>query len=379
MSTPVFVTADQLVSSATQLFGLAVLTATLTAVVALGYRWYVRERIPLSLALLVGLSGVAVYLNTTTALGEVIDGEVDTMGVALYNIVAFLFGAGGALTGHRIGDAFGQDVLLEGPGGAVEGELSRLVKTVGRVTVVTLPEEIEDVVGYDNVPERTKTTLAGQQFVFPRNLTVAELDERLVSRLKTDYGVGTVDLELGDDGTVEYLAVGSRAAGLGSTLPPGTNAVALRADPAFAASTGDLVQVWDSEPVRRVLTGEVRGIADDTVTVAIDSAETSNVDSTRRYRLVTLPVEDRPSREFASLLRTADETFTSITVESGSPLHGMPLGALDVTVVAVKPAAAEPVILPANDYVLAPGAAFSVIALPELLRRLERASESLDE
>jgi len=374
----VLVTRDQVVAGASELFGLAVLAGTLSALVALTYRWYTRERAPLGLALLFGLAGVAVYLNTTTVLGQVISGEMDPMDAALFNIVAFLFGVAGAATGHRTGDHFGKEVLLGDPGRDINEEVNRLVETVGRVTSVQLPEEIDDVVGYDPVSPRTKTKLAGKRFVFPRNLTVEQLRERLISRLKTDYAVGTVDMELADDGTVEYLAVGSRAAGIGPTLPPATNAVAIQADPAFAASAGDLVQVWETDPMRRILTAELRGVAGDVVTIAISSADTPKIDPTRQYRLVTLPVDDRPEREFASLLRAADETFSSVTIEAGSPLHGMPVGALNLTIVSVKPEDEEPTALPEATYVLAPGDVVFAIALPEALRKLETASEPLD-
>ncbi len=363
-----------------QLVGLGIFAAVLAAAAAVVHRWYVREGIARALALLVGLSGVAVYLNTTTALGTVIAGSsapTETQ-VALFNISAFIVGAGGALLGRTVGDRFGTDVLLGEGFADMEADVGRLVQSVGRVVVVELPTEIDDTVGYDPVAAETKEELAGKRFVFPRRLTIGELRERLVTRLKADYGVGHVDVELDDDGTVEYLALGSRAAGIGPTLPPATNAVVIRADPAFAASAGDLVQVWETDPMRRVLTAELRGVSEDTVTIAIDAADTQKVDPTREYRLVTLPVEDRPDREFASLLRAAEETFSSVTVEAGSPLHGMPVGALDFTVVALKPEGEQPRAIPDRTTVLAPGDVVFAIARPEHLRRLEAAARPLD-
>nr|WP_303651888.1 potassium transporter TrkA [Halovenus rubra] len=367
-----------MVTATTELLGLAILAGTVAVIIALGYRWATRERVPVGLAVLSGVAGVAVYLNATTVLGQVTSSELDSVQIALFTVAAFFLGGVGALAGHRWGDAFGQNVIYDGDREAVDEEVSRLVQTVGRVTTVTLPQEIDDVVGYDPVTERTRETIAGKQFVFPQNLTVSELDSRLRSRLKTDFGVGTVDLELGSDGSIEHLGVGSRAAGIGPTLPPATNAVAITADPAFAASTGDVVQVWEADAERRVLTGELRGIAGDVVTVAINSADTPKVDPTRTYRLVTLPVEDRPAREFASLLRTSDESYTSVSVKAGSPLHGMPVGALAVTVVGVTPEEADPVSLPSREYVLSPDDQVSVIGNPPSLRKLETAATPLD-
>ncbi|MFB6307719.1 MAG: TrkA C-terminal domain-containing protein, partial [Haloarculaceae archaeon] len=360
------------------LAGMGLLAALFAGLVALAYRWYVRERAPTGLAALAGLSAVAVYLNTTPVLGQVIGGSETVLEIeqALYNITAFVVAGGGSVLGARAGDRLGTDLFATTGTGGVDGDVSTIVQSVGRVISVELPEEIPDIVGYDPVPEATREKLAGRTFLFPRRLTVAELRERLVARLKTDYGVGHVDIEIAEDGSVEYLALGSRAAGIGPTLPPATSAVALRADPAHAASAGDLVQVWETDPMRRVLTGELRGVAGEVVTVAIDAADTPKIDPTQRYRLVTLPVEDRPEREFASLLRAADETMATITVEAGSSLDGVPVGALDLTVVAVTHENDRPDPLPSRDRLLAAGDVIYAIAAPDALRKAEAAARA---
>lgn len=362
---------------AAQLVGLGVLAGAVALAAALLYRWYVREAIPRGLAVLLGLAAVAAYLNTTTILGEVIVGTSDVTQVeeAMFNIGAFAAGLFGATVGRGVGDGIGVDVFETASFGGVDADVGRLVTALGRVVTVELPEEIDDVVGYDPVPAATKATLAGRSFVFPRRLTVGELRDRLVARLKTDYAIGHVDVELGADGTVEYLAVGSRAAGIGPTLPPATRAVAVRADPAFAASAGDVVQVWETDPMERVLTAELRGTAGDVVTLAIDTADTPKLDPDERYRLVTLPVEDRPDREFVSLLRGADETVASTTVQEGSPLSGTPVSAVEALVVAVTRAGGEEqIVLPTPDQRLSAGDVLHAIARPEVLRRIETAA-----
>jgi len=365
-----------LVDTAARIAGTAVLAGFLAAVVALFYRWYVRERVPAGLALLVGLSGVAAVAGATSLLAQQLvpgGAEPDAL-AALLNVVTFLVGGLGAYAGMRVGDALGIDLFAATGGNGIDGEVSQLVKAVGRVIAVEIPEEIDDVVGYDPVAAATRETLAGRTFLFPRRLTQAELRERFVSRLKTDYGVGHVDVEFDETGAIEYLALGSRAAGIGPTLPPATNAVAIRADPANAASAGDLVQVWETDPPRRVLTGELRGVADEIVTVAIDAADTPKLDPTSRYKLVTLPVQDRPDREFASLLRAAAETLATVTVAPGSSIDGAPVGSLSVTVAAVTRDDEQPVPLPARDRVLRAGDVLYAIATPDALRKLEAAT-----
>ncbi|NLV09834.1 potassium transporter TrkA [Halomicrobium mukohataei] len=365
-----------LVDTVARIAGTAVLAGFLAAAVALFYRWYVRERVPAGLALLVGLSGVAAVAGATSLLAQQLvpgGAEPDAL-AALLNVVTFLVGGLGAYAGMRVGDVLGIDLFAATGGNGIDGEVSQLVKAVGRVIAVEIPEEIDDVVGYDPVAAATRETLAGRTFLFPRRLTQAELRERFVSRLKTDYGVGHVDVEFDETGAIEYLALGSRAAGIGPTLPPATNAVAIRADPANAASAGDLVQVWESDPPRRVLTGELRGVADEIVTVAIDAADTPKLDPTSRYKLVTLPVQDRPDREFASLLRAADETLATVTVAPGSSIDGAPVGSLSVTVAAVTRDDEQPVPLPARDRVLRAGDVLYAIATPDALRKLEAAT-----
>ena len=373
-------TADDPLLLAAQLLGVGIAAATAAGLVALGYRWYVRERVPMGLGVLFGLTVVALYVGATGALGDIISGDAQgeavlESGKVLINLAAFALGAAGSSVGVRAGDAAGTDLFAATGGRTVDADVSEIVQTVGRVTSVRLPAEVDDIVGYDPMPEATKATIAGKRFLFPRRLTKGELRERLVSRLKTDYGVGHVDLELDDDGAVTYLAVGSRAAGIGPTLPPSTNAVAVRADPANAASSGDLVQVWETEPLQRVVTGELRGVAGDVVTVAIDAADTPKLDPAESYKLVTLPVQDRPDREFASLLRAADETLGTVTIPAESELIGTPAGDLGVTVAAITRPDSGPEPIPSRDRPLAAGDVVYAIATPDALRGFETAAE----
>ena len=367
---------------AAQILGLSLIAAGVAAVVALLYRWYVRERVPGSLPALFGLSAIVPLLGTNRLLQDVMNPGATASPFdearALFNIAAVLVALAATRLGTDVGDRLGGDVAVATGERAVETEVSRVVQAVGRVITVELPEEVEDIVGYDPVAAETKEKLAGKTFVFPRRLTVEELRDRLVTRLKADYGVGHVDLELGDDGSVEYLAVGTRAAGIGPTLPPETSAVAVRADPAFAASAGDLVQVWRTDPFERVVTAELRGVVDDVATLAIDAADTRKLDAEGSYKLVTLPVETRPDREFASVLRAAEETMAAVTVGAGSDLAGQPVGALDVTVVAVRPDSGPVEPLPGRDRTFAPGDAVYVVAAPEAIRKLEAAATPRD-
>ena len=368
-----------LLRTLTRLLALGVGAALVSVVAALVYRWYTKLRLPLWLSILLGLSVVALTLNTVGVFTDLLSGETGIFSPAriVFNVVALGIGAAGAPAGRLVGDRVATDVFAVAGARELDVEVSRIVRSVGRITDVTLPEDADDIAdmeGYDPVAPATKAALAGKTLIFPRRLTVAELEERLVTRLQDDYDVGHVDVELAADGTVAYLALGSRVTGIGPTLAPGTVAVAVRADPANAASPGDRVQVWRTgESAERLLTAELRAHVDDVATLAVAEEEAVRLEADETYRLVTLPAEPQAEREFASLLRAADETMYVVRVAEGSDLVGAAVEGLDATVVAVEGADGSVDDLP-DDRTLAVGDAVYVVSRPETYRRLDARS-----
>lgn len=397
--------------------GVGIGSLGVAAVAALVYRWYTREQVPQGVTYLFSLAVAAFYLQTVGLFSAVLNGtavdffELETV---FTNLFIFALAALAAPVGRVVGDRIATDVFAFAGVKQLDAEVSRLVRTVGRVTDVTLPEEVEDIEGYDPIDAETKTEMAGKTLLFPRRLSVAELRDRIATRLKDDYGVGHVDVDVDDDGTVTYLAVGSRAAGVGPTLAPGAVAVAVRADPPHSASAGDVVQVWALEdPVSdggsdatdggsdaadaesasrpaseangasadaderappkptRVATAELRAVAGDVVTLVVDEADAAALDADRSYRLLTMPAEPKADREFASLLRTADETMGVVTVRGGSGVEGLSVGDLDTTVAAIKPAEGRITPIPTRKRTLEAGDDLYVVARPDTLRRLQ--------
>jgi hypothetical protein len=367
-----------LATTLARLLAFAVGAALVGGVAALVYRWYTKFRLPVWLSVLLGLSLVSLYLNTVGVFSELLDGETGIFSARLvvFNVLSLALGGAAAPLGRLVGDRIATDVFAVAGAKELDVEVSRLVRSVGRITDVTLPEDpddIEDIEGYDPVARTTKETLAGKTLIFPRRLTVADLEARLVTRLQDDYDVGHVDVELAD-GTVTYLALGSRATGIGPTLAPGTVAVAVRADPANGASPGDRVQVWRTDPEpKRLLTAELRAHVDDVATLAVDEEDATRLAAAETYRLVTLPSEPQAEREFASLLRAAEETMYVVTVGEGSDLVDTAVRDLDATVVAVKSLDGGIDTL-ARDRTLAAGDEVYLVARPETFRRLDARS-----
>ncbi|MGB9987537.1 potassium transporter TrkA [Salarchaeum japonicum] len=359
--------------AAVRLFGLTVLAGITAAFVSVGYRWYFRDRVPVGLAILAAVSAVALYLNTKTAVTQVLAGqsELFEMNAVLFNSAAFALATAVGPLGQRTGDRVAISAFAAAGAREVTGEVSQLVQAVGRVVAVTLPEDVADIEEYERVEASVKDDIAGKTLIFPRRLTVEDLRERVVNRLKDDHDVGYVDVEMEPDGTVTYLAVGRRLAGIGPTLGPGTAAVAVTADPPNSASAGDVVQVWTTgEDPERVATAELRAAAGDTVTLALDEADAERV-AGGQYRLLTLPSTPSADREFATLLRAADETMAVIRVAPDGPLDGTRLGDVDATVVAVRPQDAPMEPIPSRDRLLAANDWLYVVARPETLRRIE--------
>lgn len=363
-------------TSIARVIGFTVLSFVVATAVGAGYRWYFRQRANVNVAVLAGMGSVALYLNTRTALNQVIadNTALFELEAVVFNTVAFLTAGLAAAAGGRVGDQLVVQFGAFTGSKELEGEVSKMVQTMGRRIAVTIPEDVEDIDGYDPVPEEVKAELANKTFLFPRRITVDELRERFVARLKDDYQVGYVDVDLTEDGTIEYFAVGQRVPGIGPTLGPGQAATAVTADPPNAASPGDLVQVWrpatDEEAAKRLTTAEVRGIADDVVTLALDEQEAQEL-AGGRYRLITLPAEPRAEREFAGLLRAADETMAAITVADRSTVVGQTVGDLDVITVAIKLADGNVEAIPSKHREITAGETLYVVARPGRVRCLE--------
>ncbi|MFP4174728.1 MAG: cation:proton antiporter regulatory subunit [Halobacteriales archaeon] len=352
---------------------LTVVSAVFAVVVAFLHRLYSRQPSPVALNALAGLGAVAFWLNTAGALASytTTGASLVSPDAVVVNLVSLGTSAGASVYAGRLGDRVGIR-LTNLP--EYDGDVGRLVRSAGRNVTVRVPEadEIRDIDGYDPVADETKAEVAGKEYVFPRGLTVEELRSRLVNRLKQSGDIGYVDIELDEHGNVEHIGLGRNVSGLGPTLAPGTCAVAVRADPAYASSPGDTVRLYvgREDGVERVADGELRGAVEDVVTVALDRRDARSLDPDTTYRLATLPSEKLPEREFAAMLRSADETVAVVEVGEGSGLVGKRLDSLGVSVVAVE-TEGEVVAVPDKTRTIEPGDVLYAVGRPDELRRLD--------
>jgi hypothetical protein len=355
-----------------RILGFAVLAAGASAAAAIAFRWYSADELAEGIGILVGITAVAVWLNTKTALQDAIIGTTPLLETetAVYTVVVFAMSAIAADGGRRLGDHLARDVFSLAAPRTID-DVGQLVRSAGRVIAVEIPEAIEDVDGYDPVDASTKAGLAGQTFLFPRRLSTEQLRERLSTRLERDYGIGHVDIELTAEGEIEYLGIGSRPAGIGPTLAPGTVAVAICADPAADASPGDAVRIWapDDGSFRGLASAELRGTADDVTTVAVDATEADALETGVEYRLVTHPETPEADRELVSALRAADETVAAIGVDAGGSLEGRMLESVPALVLAIDGDDEVRALPPGDDRFVAGDTAY-VLGRPEVLRRL---------
>jgi hypothetical protein len=155
----------------------------------------------------------------------------------------------------------------------------------------------------------------------------------------------------------------------------------VHADPPNAAGPGDLVQVWqpstENQAAERVATAEIRATHEDTVTLSLDEYDARKL-AGGDYRLLTLPYDPGADRQFASLLRAADETMVAVTVEAGSDLDGATVATVEGTVVAVRSDAGVDAI-PSAARTLAAGDTLYVVARPDVARRVDAAAAAAEE
>jgi hypothetical protein len=256
-----------------------------------------------------------------------------------------------------------------------------VVDIVGGVGKVTLRPSgpVRDMEGYPPLPADLRETIAEGSWSLPADLPLAELESRLVDRLRTEYDLADAAVTLDTQGRAT-IAAAPPASGLSRRVPPGKRAVSVSALLPTGAARGDSVVVRTGEtrvagmllsaksdgspaPAPPKADPDDDGVATDGGTddgpVPAPTAPTTTGGEGRLTAAVTreqartllgvdraqVAVTSRGTRrefELVSLLRRSGRRFRKVSVRAGGPLDGTTIGeatirdSYDVTVLALR-------------------------------------------
>lgn len=359
------------------LLGVVVLSGLVATAAGYGFRAVTTRRLPAGAAVLLGLAAAGAWLLSSALLDSQFAVGLDAVSEAgtAFLLGAFLFGAVAAVGGRPLGDYVARTVheiaLFEG-----DDDVRRFLRSAGLVVELRLPDRIGDPEGYRPVDDQTKRALVGRTMSFPRRLSTAELEERLVCRIERDFDLDYVDTSVTAEGRVETLRLGREPPQIGPSLPPGSLAVTVRARTASVAAQGDPVEIWreTEQGSDLVATGRLHSTFADTATLIVDENDAPAFDADSRYRLTTRADEKGHRSELLSVIRAADETVTKISVEDQDPLEGEFAEWLPVSVPVVD-RDGEAIVYPSDAETLQAGDTAYVVGTPadiEALAQYER-------
>ncbi|THE66036.1 hypothetical protein D8Y22_03685 [Salinadaptatus halalkaliphilus] len=304
--------------------GSGLLAAIVGGFVAGWYRSRTKRAPPAGTVPMIGLAAVTGYwLVVAATTGSIVPGapleHQLSAGMLLATVaVAGVAGTVGGRFVDRLACQVGEIPRLE-----ADGEPAAAVRDARLAVSLELPATIDDAEGYRPVDESTTRRLSGTTIELPHALSIDERRDRIERQLTADYDIDYTDVTMAEDGTVDRVLVGRHAPGLGTTVPPKTVGVAIRAECPSEASLGDSVEIWSTAAGGRLLaTGTLRATDGSIATVVVDADRTPALADDERYRLVTRPAGPTGGYEFASTLHALEATVSTITVEPDGDLVG---------------------------------------------------------
>lgn len=305
------------------IIGMVLLAGVIGLLVGLAYRWAAMRALPAGTAPLIGLAAVATYLSVSAfRTGDLLAGlPLDHHLTAGYLLGTFLIAGLVTVKTGEIGDRIGCQVTGVPPIDA-DGDAAETIRSSRLGMALDLPDDVGLVDGYREVDDATRRAIAGSTVSLPIDLSIERRRERLERHIEHEYDIDIVSVRMTDDGLVDRVQVGRRPTGLGSMLPHGRVAVAIRAEMTPDASLGDPIEIRSPDDEGRlVTTGTLRQTDGRIATVIVDE-ERADIDQQRIYRLVTRPDDPTDSHEFAAALRRADTTVETLTVDADGPVAG---------------------------------------------------------
>jgi hypothetical protein len=277
--------------------------------------------------------------------------------------------------GDEMGASFPRRLSLES---LRERTLSAdVIERVGghREARVRVVGEVADMEGYPPLPEVTRAAIRGDEWTFPADLRLSELESRLEERLRSEYDLGDVSVSIDEQGRASVVAAppfsglskrvedGRHAVSVDAVLPTGLGrgdeVTLITADTqtrgtVISATTGAEDEEPD-DPGAAMLPAEDAGATataavraptttggEGRLTVAVHRTDAQPLLRASTAKVVVEPRGTRREYELISLLRRSDRRFRKLTVAPDGPLDGVTLGETtvradhDVAILAVR-------------------------------------------
>ena len=315
--------------------------------------------------------------------------------------------------GDKLGAAVPKWLTLKRLGSVgLSTDIRHRVDTYGQVKIRPLGE-VDDIEGYPPLPEETREAISSGSWKFPADLSLRELEGKLVEKLTEEFELAEVSVDVSKNGLANIRAAPGLA-GLSRRVPSGKRAVSIRTrlptglakgetvtldlpdksvvgdvlsartldtDGSVSQSTntpvdatpdgGQVGETTESPPRPQTTTG-----GDGEVTVAV-SSDTARHIVQQDFAKVTVHSRGK-SREFEAIdvLQRDGNQFRSLTVNAGGRLEGTTLGEArvrdeyGVVVLAIR-RPSERVVSPRGSATLSDGDELIVAGKPEAIGRFE--------
>lgn len=256
--------------------------------------------------------------------------------------------------GDAMGAAFPRRLSLKGlRERSLSTDVVELVGGRGRVRV-TVSGEVVDMEGYPPLSAETRQAIRDGEWTFPAELSVGELESRVAERLRTEFDLSDVSVQMDERANATVVAA-PPLSGLSKRVPSGHRAVSVDTLVPTGLGRSDEVELVTEETTVRgtVLSAEsepsdgpvatdggedepakpaaapvtTTAGGDGRVTVAVPRVRTTVLVGADRPRLVVLARGTRREFELLSLLRRAGKRFRKLTLREESDLVGSTLAA----------------------------------------------------
>ncbi|WP_255195153.1 potassium channel family protein [Halorarius litoreus] len=230
-------------------------------------------------------------------------------------------------------------------------DVVELVGGRGQVRV-SVSGEVTDMEGYPPLTPEIRRGIREGDWTFPAELSVGELENRFAERLRTEFDLSDVSVQLDEranatvvaapplSGLSKRVPAGHRAVSVDTLVPTGMGrsdevelvtaettirgtVLSAESEPSDGPAVTDGGEVTTEEPATQPATTTTGG--DGRVTVAVPRIRAKTLVAADRPRLVVQPRGTRREFELISLLRRAGKRFRKLTLRADSELVGSTL------------------------------------------------------